>query len=185
MPINSRAKGANAEREAAKEITAIFGVSARRGQQFAGGKDSPDLITGFEGVHFEVKHVQNLNLRAAYEQAERDAGEKKVPVVMHKRNRGEWFFTFKVKDVWRLFEQMRLVGRPIKIEVKTREDGAKYHEVKHDFCIGEHGRKGFMFNRDAVEFMFDSGWLTQLAGETAGDTCNRVLGFLKQERMIK
>ena len=173
MPINSRAKGANAEREAAKEITAIFGVPARRGQQFAGGKDSPDLITGFEGVHFEVKHVQNLNLRAAYEQAERDAGEKKVPVVMHKRNRGEWFFTFKVKDVWCLFEQMRLVGRPIKIEVKTREDGTKYHE------------KGFMFNRDAVEFMFDSGWLTQLAGETAGDTCNRVLGFLKQECMIK
>lgn len=43
----------------------------------------------------------------------------------------------------------------------------------------------FYFNRDAVEYMFDQGWLIKLDSETAGDTCNRVLSFLKKEYMIK
>jgi Holliday junction resolvase len=46
MPkINSRAKGARAERECAKELERLFGCSARRGQQFSGSSDSPDVVT--------------------------------------------------------------------------------------------------------------------------------------------
>lgn len=104
--VNSRAKGASNERLAAKFIAELFGVEARRGQQFSGSKDSPDIVTSLTNTHFEVKAVEKLNLREAYEQAERDAAGK-LPIVMHKRNRGEWYFTFRAKDVWRLFEQMK------------------------------------------------------------------------------
>lgn len=106
--VNSRAKGAANERAAAKFISELFGVEARRGQQFSGSKDSPDILTGLTSIHFEVKAVERLNLAEAYAQAERDAAGK-LPIVMHKRNRGEWYFTFKAKDVWRLFEQMKEV----------------------------------------------------------------------------
>lgn len=97
--VNSRAKGARAEREAAKAVTEMFGVEARRGQQFSGIGESPDIVTGLKGIHFEIKHVQQLNLRAAYEQAERDAKNGDIPVVMHRRNKEDWFLTFKFKDV--------------------------------------------------------------------------------------
>jgi Holliday junction resolvase len=99
MPINSRAKGKRFEREAAKAITETFGVEARRGIQFKGGDESPDIITDFKNLHFEVKAVEKLNLMEAFEQAKRDAGATKVPVVMHKKNRTGWFLTMRLEDV--------------------------------------------------------------------------------------
>ncbi len=72
--INSRAKGARGERQWRDQLRAE-GYTAKRGQQFVGGQDSPDVICEeLKGkLHFEVKCVQNLNLDKACEQAERDA----------------------------------------------------------------------------------------------------------------
>ncbi|MFN7640818.1 MAG: hypothetical protein ACK5PR_03635 [bacterium] len=103
--INSRAKGKRFEREAAKAITETFGVEAKRGIQFKGGQDSPDIETGLKGVHFEVKAVEKLNLMEAFEQAKRDAGPN-VPIVMHKKNRTGWFLTMRLEDVKRFIESV-------------------------------------------------------------------------------
>ncbi len=106
MPINSRAKGKRFEREAAKAITETFGVDAKRGIQFKGGQDSPDIETGLKGVHFEVKAVEKLNLMEAFEQAKRDA-KSNIPVVMHKKNRTGWFLTIRLEDVLGFIESVK------------------------------------------------------------------------------
>lgn len=86
----SRNKGKVGEREAAKLIADLFKVEARRGVQHAGGPDSPDIVTGIPDVHFEVKRVEKLNLYTAMDQAERDAGDDKIPVVLHRKNLRDW-----------------------------------------------------------------------------------------------
>ena len=71
--MNSRTKGAVGEREWRDQLR-NEGFTARRGQQFAGGPDSPDVICEeLSNLHMEVKRVQNLNLDKACEQAERDS----------------------------------------------------------------------------------------------------------------
>jgi hypothetical protein len=45
----------------AKEWVRVFGGQARRGQQFAGGTDSPDVISSHENLHLEVKRVEAGN----------------------------------------------------------------------------------------------------------------------------
>ncbi len=86
--MNSRDKGVRGELELA-EFLRDRGVEARRGQQHAGGTDSPDvkIETGF--VHFECKRTEKFSLYDALDQARRDGGTK-LPVVAHRRNRKEW-----------------------------------------------------------------------------------------------
>lgn len=97
---NSNRKGKAGERELARELTRLFGLECRRGQQHKGGADSPDVV-GIPGVHWEAKRVERLNLADAMAQAIRDAGES-VPVVAHRRNRGEWLVTLRLDDLPRL-----------------------------------------------------------------------------------
>jgi hypothetical protein len=93
MPINSRAKGARGER-AWRDKLRSFGYDAERGQQRAGGPDSPDVkCPQLDWIHFEVKCVEALNIHNAIAQAQRDAASHQVPVVAHKRNRGPWLVT--------------------------------------------------------------------------------------------
>jgi hypothetical protein len=96
--VNSRQKGARGEREAAKEVAGVLGVTARRGQQFSGGDESPDIKTSLEGVHFEVKRVESLNLYKALAQATEDAGDS-IPVVLHKRNHQDWVAIVRLSDL--------------------------------------------------------------------------------------
>jgi Holliday junction resolvase len=88
MPINSRAKGAKGERELASFLRDL-GFEARRGQQFHGGSDSPDVVTNLDNIHLECKRVEAGNLYTWLEQATRDANGK-VPVVAHRRNKKDW-----------------------------------------------------------------------------------------------
>lgn len=85
----SRNKGKRGEREAASEVSRLFCVDAKRGVQFKGGQDSPDIETGINGVHFEVKRVEQLQLYKSLEQAEDDGGTN-IPVVLHRRNNKTW-----------------------------------------------------------------------------------------------
>lgn len=93
--MNSRAKGARAERELAKKLTE-YGFECRRGQQFSGieGED----VVGLPFIHIECKNVQKLNLRDAMAQSERDAKEDQYPVVMHKKDRKPWLVTCNLDD---------------------------------------------------------------------------------------
>lgn len=99
--MNSRAKGARGERQWRDELRAN-GYDARRGQQFSGSPDSPDVICdALPWAHFEVKAVEQLNIEDAIAQARRDAGAK-VPFVAHKRNFRPWLVTMTSETFFRL-----------------------------------------------------------------------------------
>lgn len=90
--MNSREKGKRGERQWRDELRAN-GYTARRGQQFSGSPDSPDVVCDELGwIHFEVKAVERLNIEDAMEQARRD-GTRKTPVVAHRRSHRRWLVT--------------------------------------------------------------------------------------------
>ena len=95
MALNSRAKGKSGELELAAFLRER-GYEARRGQQFSGGADSPDVI-GIDGVHVEVKRVEAGNPYVWLDQAIRDAGNK-TPIVFHRRNRRDWIVVMRAED---------------------------------------------------------------------------------------
>lgn len=108
--VNSRRKGARAERELAKILREYGFEKARRGQQFSGieGED----VVGLPMLHIECKNVQKLNLREAMAQSERDAKEGKIPVVMHKKDRKPWLVTLNLKHfMWMYKCWLRWKGR--------------------------------------------------------------------------
>ena len=88
--MKSRDKGKAGELELAHEMSRVFGCSARRGQQFSGSPDSPDVITDIHGVHIECKRTEALRLWEAVEQSKRDAAPDEVPLVVHRANRRKW-----------------------------------------------------------------------------------------------
>ena len=94
---NSRAKGAEGEREWASFLR-DHGLMARRGQQFSGGSDSPDVLCpDLPEIHFEVKRVEALSLYKAMEQSIQDSGSR-MPVVAHRRNRKDWVVIMRGED---------------------------------------------------------------------------------------
>lgn len=100
--MNSRAKGKRAELELAKLLRGYGFKDARRGQQFSGieGED----VVGLPMLHIECKNVQQLNLREAMAQSERDAKEDQIPVVMHKKDRKPWLVTIHLEDFIRMYK---------------------------------------------------------------------------------
>lgn len=103
--INSNAKGKVGERELANYLIDM-GYGARRGQQFSGGTDSPDVVCpDLEGIHLECKRVEAGNPYLWLEQAIRDAGSNKIPLVAHRKNRKEWVAILKLEDFLNLFLQ--------------------------------------------------------------------------------
>lgn len=99
--VNSRDKGARGERELANTLRS-YGYSARRGQQYRGGADSPDVI-GLPGIHIECKLVERLNIYDAVAQAVRDSGENELPAVFHRKNRREWLVTMRLNDFMNIY----------------------------------------------------------------------------------
>ena len=88
--INSKAKGKTGELELAHYLT-DHGYPARRGQQFQGTPESPDIICeSLDKIHFECKRTEKAKLYDWMKQAQKDAGEKQIPVVCHRRNNSEW-----------------------------------------------------------------------------------------------
>ena len=107
--MNSRQKGKVGEREFAS-LLREHGFDARRGQQFSGSPDSPDVVSdALAWLHVEVKRVQNLNLADACAQAEGDSAGK--PWIMaHRRNHAPWLITMRAEfffDLVREFEPQK------------------------------------------------------------------------------
>lgn len=107
--MNSRQKGKVGEREFAS-LLREHGYDARRGQQFSGSPESPDVVSdALAWLHFEIKRVQNLNLTDACVQAAGDSGGKPW-VVAHRRNHAPWLITMRAEfffDLIREFEPRR------------------------------------------------------------------------------
>lgn len=81
MPVNSRRKGHNFEREVAV-LFREHGFAARRGLQYRDGSECPDVITDLYWV--ECKRGRKPNIRAAVEQATIANNGQKTPVIIVK-----------------------------------------------------------------------------------------------------
>ena len=107
MGAKSRRKGVLGERQAAAEIRRLFGVEARRGRQYHGCDEAPDIRTAIPGVHFEVKRVEALKLYPSLAKAVEDAGEN-MPVVLHRSNKQPWVAIVRLDDLPKLAVQLYL-----------------------------------------------------------------------------
>jgi hypothetical protein len=104
--MNSRNKGKVGEREFAS-LLRENGFDARRGQQFSGSPDSPDVVSdALAWLHFEIKRVQNLNLADACAQAEGDCGGKPW-IVAHRRNHAPWLITMRAEFFFELLREFQ------------------------------------------------------------------------------
>ena len=98
-------KGKKGEREFVNKIVKEeWGLDGRRGQQFS-GVEGKDVVTSIKNVHFEIKRTETLRLHEAVAQSISDAGSA-VPVVCHRRNRGEWLITLQAKDMVEFAERL-------------------------------------------------------------------------------
>jgi hypothetical protein len=100
----SKRKGAVGEREAAEKLNEVLGTRFRRGRQYCGGPESPDLAGDLPGLHVEVKRCERLSLYKALTQARRDAAVDQVPAVMHRANNKPWVIVVDVEDLIRLLD---------------------------------------------------------------------------------
>lgn len=105
--MNSRAKGCRGEREWRDQLREAGYANARRGQQFAGGTDSPDVICPeLPGFHFEVKRVEAGNPYKWITQAIRDSRiANLIPVVAHKRNNCDWLVILRAEDFFKIVKE--------------------------------------------------------------------------------
>lgn len=106
MTVNSRAKGARGELEFSSFLRE-HGFAARRGQQFSGGSDSPDVVSNVPGVHFEVKRTETLSLWPAMDQAKRDAAEGTYPCVVHRPSRRRWIAILDAEDFLNIMKTVK------------------------------------------------------------------------------
>jgi Holliday junction resolvase len=92
----SRDKGKRGEREVA-EFMRNHGIPARRGVQYQGGPDSPDVV-GLDGFHNEVKRTEKFRLYQALEQAMDEARPGDIPAVWHRSNGRPWVVILRADD---------------------------------------------------------------------------------------
>lgn len=104
--VNSNQKGKRGEREWVNWLK-IRGIDARRGQQYKGSSDSPDVVSDLKQFHFEVKRTEKFNLYTALKQATNDA-EEKTPIIAHKKNREKWVIIMDAEDWIKLLPDIKL-----------------------------------------------------------------------------
>jgi hypothetical protein len=104
MPrINSRQKGKRGELEFAALMRELWRTPARRGQQFRGGSDSPDVVHGMRDVHIEVKRRENCDIEKWLQQADNERRTANdVSLVAHRRSGELWKVTVYACDLPRL-----------------------------------------------------------------------------------
>ena len=119
---NSREKGKRGEREFAQFLR-DHGVEARRGIQYAGGPESPDVVSNLP-VHWEVKRTETFRHYAALEQAISDSGPDKIPIVAHRKNNQQWICLLRASDLVTLICAL--------IKLKTPESSLKSCETAEE-----------------------------------------------------
>ena len=104
MPLDSRNKGKNGELELAAFLR-DHGVTARRGRQYSGGTDSPDIVHSLPGIHLECKRCEKGNVYNWLYQATDDCIDGLVPIVAHRRNRKHWIAILDLDDLLELIKK--------------------------------------------------------------------------------
>lgn len=103
--VNSRAKGVRGEHEV-RDLLKRFGFSARRGQQFKGTKDSPDIIHNMTGFYIEVKLRQSFNLHDTIDTADSEKPEGDTSLVFHRKNQKRWLVTMDAEEFMSFMREM-------------------------------------------------------------------------------
>lgn len=98
MTINSRTKGKRGELELAAKLREMGFTRSRRGQQFKGTPDSPDIAGAVSGLHIECKRVEAVRVHDWFRQALAESGGD-LPVVMHRKNKTPWLVTLQLEHV--------------------------------------------------------------------------------------
>ena len=102
--MNAKQKGSRGERMLAQVMTDA-GFPARRGQQFKGGKNSPDVVCPLlNRWHWESKFTEQLRLCDWLPQVEHDCGGKPW-VIGWKRKFGPWLAIMKLDDLLDLIRE--------------------------------------------------------------------------------
>lgn len=111
--INSCQKGKREER-AARDAWRAAGIDARRGRQFSGSPDSPDVITGIDSIHVEVKGCEVTDIYGWLDQAQRDVEKdvirtgslaQRLPIVQHRKKRKPWVIILTFDNFIRLLRE--------------------------------------------------------------------------------
>ena len=107
--MNSKAKGNRGELELLHMLHDRGYPVYRNNQRYIGGMENPDICLRMNGkeFHCEVKRTEKFHLYAAMEQAIKDSNGKRPPLVLHRRNRGEWLAIMRLDDFLDLSEKRR------------------------------------------------------------------------------
>ena len=110
MPKNSRQKGKRGELEAAK-VFRHWGWDAKRGVQFKGTLDSPDIIVQGFPFHPEVKRTERFFGPEWLLKAEQE-GQGTPPLVIWRPNNHPHYAFLKLDDLLALMAKCGM-GKPI------------------------------------------------------------------------
>ena len=107
MSKSQREKGKRGEREIATLFRA-HGFQARRGRQYKGSPDSPDVEHNLPGdLYVEVKFRENISPYAALEQVSCDAGPWYDPVVFVRKLKKPWIVVMDADDFLGIMEEIK------------------------------------------------------------------------------
>lgn len=101
MGVSQRNKGKRGESDAAQFLRDMFGLDARRSNQFMSGLHNPDVYMD-SGPHWEVKFQEKCSVYPYINQAREDAGisnSGRVPAVMYRSSRKPWLVIIEAKDM--------------------------------------------------------------------------------------
>nr|DAX34414.1 MAG TPA: HOLLIDAY JUNCTION RESOLVASE HOMOLOGOUS RECOMBINATION [Caudoviricetes sp.] len=106
MLINSKQKGARGERMW-RDVCRSHGFDkVRRTAQYCGNTGDASDCVGLPNIHQEVKFVENLNVRKAYEQAEHDAQKSgDMPIVAWKKSNKPWLVVMSADNFFRIYKE--------------------------------------------------------------------------------
>ena len=104
--MNSNRKGKTFERWVAAYLREHGYTEARRGQQYHGGADSPD-VTGLQGFHIEAKDTQKWSAYDFMEQSVRDAAEDEIPIVIAKKNYQKPLVIIRLEDFMKVVSKWK------------------------------------------------------------------------------
>lgn len=121
MSARSRSKGIRGEREACEALAPLWPGLQRIYGQARANSSSPDIDAPGCPVFIEVKRQETISIHVAMKQAMEAAGRARKaamghpgtlgweplpvarpPLVIHKRNRGEWLITMRAADFVKL-----------------------------------------------------------------------------------
>jgi hypothetical protein len=99
VSATERRKGASAELEVVHLLRDAGWKNAERTHDGRAQRTRGDIRNGPQGVHFEVKRHERLNVPRALRQVEEDANPLDLPVLVHRPSRQEWMATVPLDEL--------------------------------------------------------------------------------------